>query len=66
LAEQEKEGFEMISPEDVAKLTFSYFMARAVFIITIWSVFMAIFIGTAVLSVAYLEYKIEHTDAPTR
>lgn len=49
----------MISPEDVAKMTFSYFMARAVFIVTVWSVFMAIFIATAYLSVVYLEYQVE-------
>lgn len=57
---KKKKDFEMISPEDVAKLTFSYFMARAIFIVTIWSVFMAIFIATAYLSVVYLEYQVEH------
>ena len=57
---KEKKGFEMISPEDVAKLTFSYLFARAVFIITVWSIFMALFVATAYLSVVYLEYKVEH------
>jgi len=53
----------MISPEDVVKLTFSYFFARAVFIITVWTVFTALFVGATCASLAYLEYKVEHASS---
>ena len=62
---KKKKGFGMISPEDVAKLTFSYFFARAVFIITVWTVFTALFVGAACVSLVYLEYKIEHASSQT-
>ena len=60
---KKKKGFEMISPEDVVKLTFSYFFARAVFIITVWTVFTTLFVGATCASLAYLEYKVEHASS---
>ena len=54
------------TPKDVVKLTLSYFFARAVFIITVWSVFIALFVAAAYLSVVYIEYKAEHTAEQIR